>query len=65
MKRMFVWLFYVVGALSVAYLLAYIDLALTAPRITPGDPIEIYRDPDAPSYGFPPDKLADHFGYDS
>ena len=23
------------------------------------------HDPDAPSYGFPPDKLADHFGYDS
>lgn len=50
MKRLAVWVFYVVGALSVAYLLAYFYLTLTAPRITPGDPIEIYRDPDAPSY---------------
>lgn len=50
MKRLAVWLFYVVGVLSVAYLLAYVYLALTAPRITPGDPIEIYRDPDAPNY---------------
>lgn len=50
MKRLAIWLFYIVGALSVAYLLAYVYLALTAPRITPGDPIEIYRDPDAPNY---------------
>jgi hypothetical protein len=50
MKQIFAWLFYIVGALSVAYLLAYVYLALTAPRITPGDPIEIYRDPDAPNY---------------
>jgi hypothetical protein len=50
MKKIFAWLFYIVGALSVAYLLAYVYLALTAPRITPGDPIEIYRDPDAPNY---------------
>lgn len=50
MKRLAIWLFYIVGALSVAYLLAFIYLALTAPRITPGDPIEIYRDPDAPNY---------------
>ncbi|MGX9391823.1 hypothetical protein ACWX0K_00440 [Nitrobacteraceae bacterium UC4446_H13] len=51
---MFAWLFYIVGALSVAYLLAYVYLALTAPRITPGDPIEIYRDQDAPSYSMAP-----------
>jgi len=50
MKRVLAWLFYLIGALSVAYLLAYLYLALTAPRITPGDPIEIYRDPDAPNY---------------
>lgn len=50
MKRLAIWLFYLVGALSVAYLLAYLYLALTAPRITPGDPIEIYRDQNAPSY---------------
>ena len=50
MKRIAIWLFYIVGAVSVAYLLAYVYLVLTAPRITPGDPIEIYRDQDAPSY---------------
>lgn len=50
MKRIFVWLFYLIGALSVVYLLAYVYLVLTGPRITPGDPIEIYRDPDAPNY---------------
>ncbi|MBN9013918.1 MAG: hypothetical protein J0H25_12985 [Rhizobiales bacterium] len=54
MKRIFVWLFYAIGALSVAYLLAYVYIALTAPRITPGDPIEIYRDQDAPSYSMAP-----------
>jgi len=54
MKRIFAWLFYIVGALSVAYLLAYVYLALTAPRITPGDPIEIYRDQNAPSYSMAP-----------
>jgi hypothetical protein len=50
MKRIATWLIYATGALSVAYLLAYLYLILSAPRITPGDPIEIYRDPDAPSY---------------
>lgn len=50
MKRIFVWLFYLIGALSVVYLLAYVYLVLTGPRITPGDPIEIYRDPDALNY---------------
>lgn len=50
MKRLAIWLFYIVGALSAVYLLVYFYLMLTVPRLTPGDPIEIYRDPDAPSY---------------
>lgn len=50
MKRAATWLMVLIGVLAVAWLAAYFYIMLTAPRIKPGDPIEIYRDPDAPSY---------------
>ncbi len=48
---------YLIGALAVVWLLVYLYLMLTAPRLTPGDPIEIYRDPDAPSYSMTAPRL--------
>jgi len=50
MKRLATWIAYTLGALSVAYLALYLYATLTAPRFEPGDPIRIFRNPDAPSY---------------
>ena len=50
MKRIAVWIAYAIGALSVAYLALYLYAVMTAPRFEPGDPIHIFRNPDAPSY---------------
>ena len=50
MKRVGTWLFYAVGAIAVAYLALYAYAMLTGPDVTPGDPIHIFRKPDAPSY---------------
>ncbi|MBR0694090.1 hypothetical protein [Bradyrhizobium lablabi] len=50
MKRIAVWAFYGIGALAVAYLALYAYVAITGRDITPGDPIRIFRKPDAPSY---------------
>ncbi len=50
MKRLGAWLFYCVGALAIAYLALYAYAAITGRDIEPGDPIHIFRKPDAPSY---------------
>lgn len=50
MKHIATWVLYVIGAVSVAYIALYIYTMLTAPRLEPGDPIRIFRKPDAPSY---------------
>ena len=50
MKRLAVWAFYAVGALAIAYLALYAYSAFTARDLQPGDPIRIFRKPDAPSY---------------
>ena len=50
MKRIAVWAAYAIGALSIAYIALYIYAVATAPRLTPGEPIRIFRSPDAPSY---------------
>jgi hypothetical protein len=50
MKRIAVWAFYGVGALAVAYLALYAYAAFTGRDLQPGDPIHIFRKPDAPSY---------------
>lgn len=50
MKRIAVWAAYAIGALSIAYIALYIYAVATAPRLTPGEPIRIFRNPDAPSY---------------
>ncbi|VIO69589.1 hypothetical protein CI1B_27960 [Bradyrhizobium ivorense] len=50
MKRVGTWLFYLVGAVAVGYLALYAYMMFTGHDITPGDPIHIFRKPDAPNY---------------
>jgi hypothetical protein len=50
MKRIATWVFYAVGALAIAYLALYAYAAFTRPDLRPGDPIHIFRRPDAPDY---------------
>ena len=41
---------YVVGALAIAYLALFAYAMVSGRHIVPGDPIHIFRNPDAPSY---------------
>jgi hypothetical protein len=50
MKRVGLWAFYAVGALAILYLALYAYAAFTGRELAPGDPIHIFRKPDAPSY---------------
>jgi hypothetical protein len=50
MKRFAVWGFYAIGALAILYLALYAYAAFTGRELTPGDPIHIFRKPDAPDY---------------
>jgi hypothetical protein len=50
MKRFAIWAFYGVGALAIAYLALYAYAMFTGHDLQPGDPIHIFRKPDAPSY---------------
>lgn len=50
MKRFAIWAIYLIGALSIVYIALYLYVTLTAPRLVPGKPIELYRDPSAPKY---------------
>ena len=50
MKRIAVWAFYAVGALAIAYLALYAYAVFTGRDLRPGDPIHIFRNPDAPEY---------------
>jgi hypothetical protein len=61
MKRLAIWAFYGVGALAIAYLALYAYAVFTGRDLQPGDPIHIFRKPDAPSYSqsIPPRRTAD------
>jgi hypothetical protein len=50
MKRIAAWAFYGIGALAIGYLALYAYAALTGRDLRPGDPIHIFRKPDAPNY---------------
>ena len=50
MKRIAVWAFYGVGALAIGYLALFAYAMFTRRDLQPGDPIHIFRKPDAPSY---------------
>jgi hypothetical protein len=49
-NRIAVWALYGVGALAIAYLALYAYATFTGRELEPGDPIHIFRKPDAPSY---------------
>ena len=50
MKRLAVWIFYGIGALAIGYLALYAYMVFTGHELRPGDPIHIFRKPDAPNY---------------
>jgi hypothetical protein len=50
MKRIGVLAFYAAGALAMLYIALYAYAAFTERTLQPGDPIHIFRKPDAPSY---------------
>ncbi len=50
MKRAAAWLVYLVGALAIGYLALYAYVTFTRPKLVPGEPIQIFRKPDAPNY---------------
>lgn len=51
MKRVAAWALYAVGAVAVVYLALYAYVAFTGRTFEPGDPIHIFRKPDAPELG--------------
>jgi hypothetical protein len=50
MKRLGVFTFYAIGALALLYLALYAYAVFSGRELQPGDPIHIFRKPDAPSY---------------
>jgi hypothetical protein len=50
MKRIGAFAFYAAGALAMLYLALYAYAAFTGRQLQPGDPIHIFRKPDAPNY---------------
>ena len=50
MKRLATWALAVIGALSIGYLALYAYAMFTRPQLVPGEPIQIFRKPDAPKY---------------
>jgi hypothetical protein len=50
MKRIAAWAFYAVGILAVLYLALYAYAVFTGRSFTPGDPVHIFRNPEAPNY---------------
>jgi hypothetical protein len=54
MRRAAEWALYAVGTLAIIYLALYLYAAFTRPDFQPGDPIRIFRKPDAPNYSLNP-----------
>jgi hypothetical protein len=50
MKRLGALIFYTIGAVAIGYLALYAYAAFTGRELVPGDPIHIFRKPDAPNY---------------
>ncbi len=50
MKRIGTWALYVIGTAAILYLALYAYAVLTQREFTPGDPIHIFRNPEAPNY---------------
>jgi hypothetical protein len=50
MQRLGAFIFYAIGAVAIGYLALYAYAAFTGREFAPGDPIHIFRRPDAPDY---------------
>jgi len=50
MRRIAIWVFYGIGALAIGYLALYAYATFTGRGLEPGEPIRIFRKPDAPKY---------------
>ncbi|HLG82075.1 MAG TPA: hypothetical protein VKY22_13750 [Bradyrhizobium sp.] len=50
MKRIATWAFYAISTLAILYLALYVYAAFKGRTLQPGDPIHIFRNPDAPDY---------------
>ncbi len=50
LRRIGTWAVYVIGALSIGYLALYPYAMFTRQNLTPSEPIQIFRKPDAPNY---------------
>jgi hypothetical protein len=50
MKRLAVWAFYAAGAVAIGYIALYAYVAFTGRDLQPGEPIHIFRNPNAPNY---------------
>jgi hypothetical protein len=50
MKRIGTIAFYAIGVLAILYLALYAYTVLSGSEFAPGDPIHIFRRPDAPNY---------------
>jgi hypothetical protein len=50
MKRAMEWALAIGGVIAISYLALYVYAALTRRNFQPGDPIHIFRRPDAPNY---------------
>ena len=62
MKRVATWIFYAIGAVAIGYLALYAYVAFTGRKFEPGDPIHIFRNPDAPNYSAVGDFTSRHSG---
>ena len=47
-KRLSIWIFYAVGAIAIGYLVLFAYARFSGREFQPGDPIHIFRKPDAP-----------------
>lgn len=50
MKQIGTWAIYVVGTLAIVYLALYVYAMYRGNDFAPGNPIHIFRKPDAPNY---------------
>jgi hypothetical protein len=50
MKRIATWAFYAIGTLAILYLALCAYAAFKGRTLEPGDPIHIFRNPNAPDY---------------
>ena len=50
MQRIATWIFYGIGTLAILYLALHAYVAFTGRDLQPGDPIHIFRKPDAPKF---------------